>query len=110
MIRKLTPYEEGLLNLVRAYERAIEDKRLTIAIQLNEEQLKQVMVGEEIGYFKGPCGLVERRDEQTGMPYFYTVFYLTDFDGYLHYVFQDAGMAILKNYTVALNDGYVVDI
>jgi hypothetical protein len=108
MSRVLTDTERRILNVIKLYEKAIEEKRCTFGVQVMETGLGAILRGEQTGLYE-VLSIKDVKDGK-GKPAHWVRFTIQEFENYLHFLLAQSGMAYLANYQLVLTDGYVVTV
>lgn len=106
--RPLEDGEQRFLTLLRAYEKALDEHRLTFSIQLTEEAAEPLLKGSELGFYS-LLKVAEIRDVN-GLPALWVKFQIGEFEKYVHFILSQAGMALLSNYKLVLRDNFSIEV
>jgi hypothetical protein len=108
MNRALQPWEEAVIVLLREFEKALDNRRLTFQVMLNREGAFQIYNYEASGSLKA---LASRdRKAADGTEYHEFWFSVADFEKYLQLSMAVLNMKLYPNCTLELSDGFRLQV
>ncbi len=105
--RELDSREANFVKLIRSYEEAIEQRRLTFGVKIRESGIPAINQAVAVGILN-VLSMTPIKDSSP--PSFEVRFEISEFEIYLHYVASQAGMAFLPNYQLCFPDGFRIEV